>query len=513
MISKLRKIPEFSTLLRSNQDEIITEWASRVLAIPDSHFQQYSPEKIAQWVSQGLDVIIQSFASGSKDALDAYIDEIAPARLHRGFPIYDVTESLLLAKEVIFPIIKSYSPDSPDIMDAISQLNTCLRYMIRGFEHSFSEAMHNQLIEKTNQRLVESESIQKTMMALLQKLTLDEVLAIVCSEARQLTNAAGSAVLILEGEWLWITCSVGNPSPTVDKLSVADSLSGLAVQQGEPLLVNDPPRQLKANCWHPDLQSLLVIPLCVEGTIIGVINVINKPEGFNNDDIRIMKLFADQAAIAIENARLYQQSEQLAVVNERQRLARDLHDSVTQTIYSLSLYADATRKALQGDKIDKALENLWELRKMIHEIMLEMRLLVFELHPPILQKDGLATALRTRLESVEARSGIRTEYHVTGERRLPLETETELYRIAQETLTNVVKHAQANHVSVFLHYDAKEFRLKVQDNGTGFNLEEASTGGGIGLRNILERTQRLDGKLSVESAHDKGTIIEVSVEI
>jgi signal transduction histidine kinase len=505
---------EFLTLLRSNQNEIITEWVSRVLDIPDSHFQQYSSEKVTQWVSQGLDVIIQSLVSGSKDALDAYINVIATTRLHRGFPIYDVTESLLLAKEVIFPIlIKSYPPDTPEIIDAISQLNICLRYLIRGFEYSFSVAMHNQLVEKTNQRLIESESIQKTMMALLQKLTLDEVLEIVCSEARQLTNAEGSAVLILEGKWLWVTSSIGNLPPAVDKLAVEESLSGFAVKQKKPILVNDPSREAKVNCWHPDLQSLLVIPLCVEETVIGVINVINKPAGFNNDDIRIMNLFADQSAIAIKNARLYQQSEQLAVVKERQRLARDLHDTVTQTIYSISLYAEATRKALQGDKKDRALENLWELRKMIREVTLEMRLLIFELHPPVLQKDGLVTALRTRLEAVEARSGMRTEYHVTGERRLSLETETELYRIAQETLTNVVKHAQANHISVSLHYDETKFRFKVHDNGVGFNLEKASTCGGVGLRNILERTQRMNGKLSVESSHDRGTTIEVSIEI
>jgi len=514
MLTRLKAMPEFSIFLRRNQDEIITEWACRSLEIPDSHFRKYSTDKVKKWVSQGLDVIIESFSSGSVGVLDAYIYEIAPTRLQRGFPIYNVTESFLLAKEVIFPVlIKAYPFNSPDVIMAVNQLNTCLRYMIRGFERSFSEGMHRQLVEKAHQRLVESESIKKTMMALLQKLTLDEVLEIVCSEACILTNAVESAVLILDGDWLVITFSTGCRPPISDRVPVSDSLSGLAIQKEEPLLVNDPSHESKGVCWHPNPQSLLVVPLWVEGMIIGVINVINKPGGFSEDDIRIMKLFADQAALAIEKARLYQQTEQLAVVNERQRLARDLHDSVTQTVYSLSLYADATRKALKGDRIDRAMENLGELREMIREVMLDMRLLIFELHPPILQKDGLVTALRTRLESVEARSGIRTEYHVTGERRLPLDTESELYRIAQEILTNAVKHAQADHISVSLHYEDREFRLKVQDNGVGFNLEEASTSHGMGLKSILERTQRLIGKISIDSAHDRGTIIEVSVEI
>jgi signal transduction histidine kinase len=296
-------------------------------------------------------------------------------------------------------------------------------------------------------------------------------------------------------------------------MPVKDSFAGLALKDGQPLLVNNPASQMQAYHRNPDLKSLLVIPLYVEGMSIGVINVVNKPGGFANDDIRIMSLFAVQAAIAIENARLHHQAEQLAVVNERQRLARDLHDSVTQTLYSLSLFADATQKALQKNKVTKALDHLGELRKLTREAMLDMRLLIFELYPPVLQKEGLATALQTRLESVEARSGIRTEYHVVNERRLPLETETELFRIAQETLTNVVKHAQAEYLRVSMHYEPNQIRLKIEDNGIGFDLKRASKGGGFGLKGILERAQRINGQLHIESSLNNGTIVEVVVKI
>jgi signal transduction histidine kinase len=171
------------------------------------------------------------------------------------------------------------------------------------------------------------------------------------------------------------------------------------------------------------------------------------------------------------------------------------------------------QKALNGKKTDKAQKHVHELRKLAREAMLDMRLLIFELHPPILEKEGLAVALKTRLDSVEARSGIRTEYQVVNERRLPLAIETELYRIAQEALTNVVKHSQADSVNVTLYYGNDRFKMKVQDDGIGFNPEKADVGGGVGLRGIRERVQRMNGKLLVESTPQKGTIIVVTVRV
>jgi signal transduction histidine kinase len=514
MSPELKKMPEFAALLQLHRDEIITQWANQVHKIPDAHYQQFGRNEIIQWAFQGLDAIVQAFTSGSTKKLDAYLKEITFSRLEEGFHIYEVTEALLLAKEAILPVLwRSFPTDSPNIMKMIAQLDACLRYMIRYFGYLFSEVTHRQLLDETNKRLVESESIKRTMAALLQHLTLDEVLEIVCSEAKHLTNATGSAILLRDGTWLQVTFSTGNPSPALERLPIEDSLAGLVIQQEQPMLVNDPANQVHAYRRNPDLLSLLVIPLHTKELSIGVIDVVNKPGGFTNDDIRIMSLFADQAAIAIENARLHHQTEELAIVRERQRLARDLHDSVTQTMYSLYLYIDATRRALQGNQVDKAIDHLAELQNMVREVMLDLRLLIFELHPPILQKEGLAAALKTRLESVEARSGIHTEYNVFEERRLPLETETELYRIAQEALTNVVKHARADHVSVSLQYHPDKFKLKVQDNGIGFDSEEARTSGGLGLKSIQGRVQRMNGLLTIEGTPQTGTTLEVTIDI
>lgn len=506
---------ELAALLRRHQDKIITDWARKLSSFLGSHYQEYTLEENINWASQGLEVIIENINTGSDQKLETYITEIASARVQAGYPIYEVTEGFLLSKEAILPnISSSYRDDMPRFLDAVSQIDTNLRQMIVKFERMYSEAMHQQLTEESHKRLVESESLQRTTTALLQKLKLDEVLEIVCTEARQLTGATGSAVLLLENEgWFQVTISTGKPIPAFDRLPITESLAGNVVRYGNPCLVNDPSDQMHAYSRNPDLKALLVIPLCVEDTCIGVLDVVNKPGGFTDDDIRIMNLFADQAAIAIKNSRLHNQAEQLAVLEERQRLARELHDSVSQSLYSVSLYADAARLAIADGEIEETVNNIQELRNMAREAMLDMRLLIFELHPPILEEEGLTVALQTRLESVEARSGIKTVFEVKEDRRLPIHIESELYRIAQEALTNAVKHARAKVIQVQLHFSEKKFRMILWDNGIGFDPKNTSHGGGLGLRSMQQRIQRIDGTMVIDSKPGEGTAITIEVDI
>ena len=203
--------------------------------------------------------------------------------------------------------------------------------------------------------------------------------------------------------------------------------------------------------------------------MIGVLDVVNKPGGFTEEDVRVMSIFANQAAMAIEHARLQKQAEQLAVLQERERLARELHDSVTQSLYSVNLYANAAALALTAGKQETATGYLQELQDTAQEGMRDMRLLIFQLHPPELETEGLAAVLQARLAAVEARAGLQTDFRVEGERRLPIAVEGELYWIAQEALNNVLKHAQAQHVTVRLHFTDASICLEVRDDGVGFD--------------------------------------------
>ena len=378
-----------------------------------------------------------------------------------------------------------------------------------------------QIYDQMRRRLSESESIQRIAKGLLQRIGLDEVLQIICAEAMQLTGATGSAVLLLEADgWLRVTKSAGSPEYSINRLPVSGSFAGRAFQTGDHVWVNlqdkDPDEddnQLQDYPWIKGLVSLLVVPLKVDTKVIGILNILNKPGELTQEDMRIIDLFADQAAIIIEHVRLQYQAEQLAVLEERQRLARELHDSVTQALYSVTLYADAARMAFSAQKWEALGSNLQEVRNMAREAMYDMRLLVFELRPFMLETEGLASALRARLAAVEGRSGLKTQVFVEEERRLPIVIEEELYRIAQEGLNNVVKHAEATQVQIQLKYDENTVLLEMIDDGKGFEPETVSQSGGFGLQGIQERVQQLGGTLKIESVPFSGTRLSVRIPL
>ncbi len=378
-----------------------------------------------------------------------------------------------------------------------------------------------QIYDQMQRRLSESESIQRIAKGLLQRIGLDEVLQIICAESMQLTGATGSAVLLLEEDgWLRVTKTAGSPTYSQNRLPIDGSFAGRAFQTRDHVWVhlqhsesNDDAEQLQSYPWIKGLISLLVVPLKVDTKVIGILNILNKPGELTQEDMRIIDLFADQAAIIIEHIRLQYQAEHLAVLEERQRLARELHDSVTQALYSVTLYADAARMAFSAQKWEALETNLQEVRNMSREAMYDMRLLVFELRPFMLETEGLASALRARLAAVEGRSGLKTEVLVEEERRLPIKIEEELYRIAQEALNNVVKHAEATQVQIRLKYKENIVSLEMFDDGKGFELAAVSQSGGFGLQGIQERVQQLGGTWKIESAPHRGTRLKIRIPL
>ena len=223
---------------------------------------------------------------------------------------------------------------------------------------------------------------------------------------------------------------------------------------------------------------------------------------------RFSRLYTEAA-----NQHLADQQRQTAIMEERQRLARELHDSVTQSLYSITLYAEAVACTLGAGNKEKALEQLRMLQEAAQEALREMRLLIFDLHPPILEKEGLVTALHTRLEAVESRGGVKTNLLVEGAERLPITVEEELYRIAQEALNNVLKHAKAKVVMVHLRLGQREVSMEIVDDGVGFDPAAMQDKRGFGLSSIRERVSKLGASMLVESAPGKGTRLRVEVPL
>lgn len=295
-----------------------------------------------------------------------------------------------------------------------------------------------------------------------------------------------------------------------------NSLNGTAALTRQPVLANDAesdPRYLKdANL--PETRAELVIPLQVGENIIGTLDVQSATRNaFSRDDILVLQSLADQIAIAIENARLYNRSHELATMEERNRLARDLHDSVTQTLYSLSLLSEGWRQLIRDGEEPRVEERLGKVSEITSQALKEMRLLIHQLRPPALEKEGLIGALRQRLDAVEYRAGVDARLVMDDLVELPAEVEECFYYVAQEALNNALKHAAATKVAVGLNVQDGHATLKVSDNGRGFDLTESIQHGGLGLHSMRERVERLGGQLELVSLLGNGTTLTARIKM
>jgi len=281
------------------------------------------------------------------------------------------------------------------------------------------------------------------------------------------------------------------------------------------LLLRDPCAEPQVLPWAclAEIQAYLGIPIRVAGAPAGVLSVFGESgQAFTAEEMALLATVADQLGVAVESDRLRLRAAEARVVQERQRLARDLHDAVTQSLYSLTLFAEAAREMCQGGQMDRAHQYLVRIGQTAQRALREMRLLIYELRPPDLERGGLVQALEHRLEAVERRAGIEATLMADGsDHGLPLPVEEALYRIAQEALNNALKHAAATHVVMTLTVGHQALELAVRDNGQGFDPGVARQGGGMGLANIRQRASDLGGAATIISTPGEGTEVRVTL--
>lgn len=259
--------------------------------------------------------------------------------------------------------------------------------------------------------------------------------------------------------------------------------------------------------------QVVSIPLKVQGRPVGALQLgARRRQTFSPEALELMSAIGQHVGVAVDNARLHEAVLQTVALEERARLARELHDSVTQSLYSVTLLAEAAARLLAAQDLPTATAYLRELGDTAQESLREMRLLIYELRPVALDKSGLAEALRLRLEAVEARSGIKTDLRAEGEEQLSYATRRELFQMAQEVLNNVLKHAHAKRVQLNLRFLERLTCLEVTDDGVGFDPERAATAGGLGLPGMAERATKIGARLRIESAPGQGSRVTVEVD-
>lgn len=263
------------------------------------------------------------------------------------------------------------------------------------------------------------------------------------------------------------------------------------------------------------VRSFMVVPLMLGDRFTGLLTLAHdQPNHYGEDHVRLATAMAAQAAIAIENAGLYEQAQQAAAHEERARLARELHDSVTQALFSMTMHARAAQMAALGSNLDPkgpVIGNLEQLAQLTQVALAEMRALIFELRPEALREEGLAAALRRYAKALSAREGLAIEID-SPETRIPLsvEVEQQLYALAREALHNAVKHSHSDRVCVRLEVKGSSVRLEVQDWGTGFDAVGLYPGH-LGLETMTERARIIGGNLEIISRPGAGTRVTASL--
>ncbi len=419
---------------------------------------------------------------------------------------------------------------------ALRQSQAELRRLYQQLE-DYSQNLEQKVTERTHEierRRQVAEGLRDMLTILNSNRPLHEILDYLVAEATRLLETQSSAVFRLQADQglFTVQASRGLPAEYVTDLSfpLRRSFLGQAVLNRRPLVISDLAAALGEQDIGLDLQrqailakhyhTLLAVPLLRQGgseesdEIYGGIGLYYPTwRQFSDEEIGLAVAFADQATLAIENARLRQRVEQAAVIEERARLARELHDSVTQSLYSSTFFAEAGRQLAEAGDVAGAAQRLSRIGEIVQQALKEMRLLVYQLRPPVLAQEGLVGALRQRLDTVEKRSGVEARLLVDELVELPTPVEEGFYRIAQEALNNALKHAQATSVTVYLRAEGHGVALEVVDNGQGFDPNILGDTGGLGLVNIKERAKQFNGSLEINSVPGEGTSLKVKVEV
>jgi signal transduction histidine kinase/ligand-binding sensor domain-containing protein len=387
------------------------------------------------------------------------------------------------------------------------------------------EARGRELESQVEDRTKELAALNAVASVVSRSLNLDEILSSALTKTLEVmgTEAGGIYLLQQDTQILTIATHEGLSAQFVaeiDNLKVGEGFSGQVAQSGEPLVVQDvstDPRLTRSVARESGFHALGIVPLLSRAQVLGTLFVATRGHReFSHQDVELLAAIGAQIGVAVENARLYEQAQQVAVVQERQRLARDLHDSVTQSLHSSTLMAEAGQRLAGAGDLERTKHYLTRLGEISQQALKEMRLMVYELRPLALRQVGLVGALQQRLDAVERRAGIDARLIIEGgpgegqEVDLPPDTEEALYRIAQEALNNALKHAQPSTVTVTLRVEGRA-ELEVADDGSGFEPDAVDGAGGIGLDSMRERAEKVGGILTIHSAPGEGTKIRVSV--
>jgi signal transduction histidine kinase len=363
----------------------------------------------------------------------------------------------------------------------------------------------------------ELREVSAAVLAVTSHLTVREVLQTIVTSARRLLDARYAALGVPDSNGSFAEFLADGISDeqwrAIGPVPRQHGLLGVMLRDPNPVRLADVRSHPRFGWWpaaHPILTDFLGMPIVDGDEILGSLFLANKqaPGGFTAADEELLRLLAGHAAIALVNARLYERSRELSIVEERNRIARELHDAVTQKLFSLRLTADAAAALVPRDPA-RAAEELDTVRRLAAEATAELRAIVVGLRPADLDGDGLDVALRKQADLLDRVHRPAVTFSGDPVPRLTATREEAVYRIAQEALHNALRHGAAAKVAVTLRTENHSLVLEVADDGRGFDPAEPSRR--LGLASMRERARAAGGRLDVVSTPGAGTRVRLEV--
>ena len=365
-------------------------------------------------------------------------------------------------------------------------------------------------------------AVSDAVLAVASQQSVEDVLQQLVDRARELAGARFAALGTPDGEDGFTRFLVAGMSDeliaALGPLPRTHGMLGAMLETAEPFLTDDIHDHPRFRGWwpsgHPDMRSFLGVPIVAPDGVIGAFYLTEKEGGggFDEADQQVIELLAAHAAIAITNARLYERSRELSMLAERNRLALELHDAVSQKLFSLVLTAEAAATQLNRDG-EAARAHVMRLQELAREALEELRSLILELRPPELERDGLCGALRKHADALRRLHRVRIDVDVDDAAGGDARRDGEVLRVAQEALQNAVRHAGAQRIAVRLGRGDGRLVLEVSDDGTGFDPADPELRSRrLGLTSMEERARRLGGRLEIRSAPGAGTTVRLEAE-
>jgi signal transduction histidine kinase len=372
-----------------------------------------------------------------------------------------------------------------------------------------------------DQRTSALEAMSDAVLAIASEHAVEPVLRKLVHAARELAGARYAALGVPDGEGAFaqfITAGMSDELVAeMGPLPRTHGMLGAMLESTRPERARDIRDDPRFRGWwpsaHPQMRSFLGVPIVAHRGVIGAFYLTDKEgaDEFGGEDQRVIEMLAAHAAVAIENARLYERSRELSIVEERNRLARELHDSVTQKLFGVSLAAEAAATLVERDA-GEAQAQLRRLQALAQDAVEELRAVVFELRPPAVEAEGLARTLRKHVDVLRRVYDREITLAVDGSPRLPDDAGREVFRIAQEALQNALRHAPGARVDVALRSGDGVTVLTVTDDGAGFDAAAPDVRSRrLGLTSMEERARALGATLAIESSPGAGTTVRLEL--